>query len=735
VGVAECQHLSVNVGDAAIGDAARARAPLVVWSIAILALAATITFTILNGSGQDDVLFVPFAAAMVVGYSTVGAILASRARGNVIGWLMMGIGLAFALTGVTSEYGTYAFETHPGAVPLGSFAALLSEILWLPIIVSICLLAALYPTGRVPTPRWRFLPPATVAFIALFVVGYSLAPTALEDAGLPPAVKNPLGVDALEPLADIVGVTAGMGLLVIAPLSLAALVLRYRRSRGEERQQIRWLAYVAGTTAALIVTSLLIALLVGETFGETVLAQAFFLATFSMIGIGIPVAMGVAVLRYRLYDLDVVVKKTVLYATVAALLTAVFVVAAIVIGSLAGTSDTAAVVAAAVIGVSFWPALRVARRIADRVVYGGRATPYEILSEFSTRVGSVYEAHDVLPRMARILRDAVGASRATVWLRVGHELRPAAVSPTGDDPPAVSLTGDVLPSLAPDAAIEVRDRAELLGALAVSMPANDPMNPSKERLVRDLASQAGLVLRNVRLIEELRASRERIVNAQDERARKLERNIHDGAQQQLVALSVKLGLAGQLAQRDADKAKAMLEDLQRDATEAIENLRDLARGIYPPLLADKGLTAAVEAQARKSPIPVDVVANGIGRYRQEAEAAVYFCVLEGLNNVAKYASASEVSVELRRDGGELVFAVRDDGVGFDPTTVKRGTGLQGMTDRVDAIGGSLDIKSGPRGGTTVEGRVPVGDRGSSYEGFAAAQADSSRSGPKTALGM
>jgi hypothetical protein len=167
VGVAECQHLSVNVGDAAIGDAARARAPLVVWSIAILALAAAITFTILNGSGQDDVLFVPFAAAMVVGYSTVGAILASRARGNVIGWLMMGIGLAFALTGVTSEYGTYAFETHPGAVPLGSFAALLSEILWLPIIVSICLLAALYPTGRVPTPRWRFIPPATVAFIAL----------------------------------------------------------------------------------------------------------------------------------------------------------------------------------------------------------------------------------------------------------------------------------------------------------------------------------------------------------------------------------------------------------------------------------------------------------------------------------------------------------------------------------------------------------------------------------------
>jgi signal transduction histidine kinase len=734
-GVDECQHLSVNVGDAAIGDADHARAPWVAWSVAILALAAAITLTILNGFGQDDVLFVPFAAAMVVGYSTVGAILASRARGNVIGWLMIGIGLAFGLTGVTGEYGTYAFETHPGAVPLGSFAALLSEMLWLPIIVSICLLAALYPTGRVPTPRWRFLPPVAVAFIALFVVGYALSPTALEDAGLPSSVSNPLGVDALEPLGDIVGVTAGIGLLLIAPLSLAALVLRYRRSRGEERQQIRWLAYVAGTTAALIVTSLLVALVVGEGFGDTVLAQAFFLATFSMIGIGIPVAMGVAVLRYRLYDLDVVVKKTVLYATVAALLTAVFVIAAVLIGSLAGTSDTAAVVAAAVIGVSFWPALRVARRIADRLVYGGRATPYEILSEFSARVGSAYESDDVLPRMARILRDAVGASRATVWLRVGDELRPAALSPSADPPRAISLTGDVLPSLASDAAVEVRDRTELLGALAVSMPANDPMNPSKERLVRDLASQAGLVLRNVRLIEELRASRERIVSAQDQRARKLERDIHDGAQQQLVALSVKIRLADSLMGRDPAKAHELLTQLQTETTEALDTLRDLARGIYPPLLQDKGLAAALDAQARRSSVPVRVSPNGIGRFPQEIEATVYFCVLEALNNVAKYASATKVDVELRHDGDELVFAVRDDGVGFDPTTVKRGTGLQGMTDRVDAIGGFLDIKSGPGVGTTVEGRVPVGDRGSSYEGFAAAQADSSRSGPKTALGM
>ncbi|MGH2526280.1 MAG: sensor histidine kinase, partial [Actinomycetota bacterium] len=138
-----------------------------------------------------------------------------------------------------------------------------------------------------------------------------------------------------------------------------------------------------------------------------------------------------------------------------------------------------------------------------------------------------------------------------------------------------------------------------------------------------------------------------------------------------------------------------------------------ARGVYPPLLQDQGLAAALEAQARRSAVPIRVSPNGVGRFSQHVEATVYFCVLEALNNVAKYASATEIDVELRPDGDELVFAVRDDGVGFDPTTVKRGTGLQGMSDRVEAIGGSLDIKSGPGGGTTVEGRVPVGDRGSS----------------------
>ena len=239
------------------------------------------------------------------------------------------------------------------------------------------------------------------------------------------------------------------------------------------------------------------------------------------------------------------------------------------------------------------------------------------------------------------------------------------------------------------------------------MPANDPINPSKERLVRDLASQAGLVLRNVRLIEELRASRQRLVAAQDEERRKLERNIHDGAQQQLVALTVKLRLLEQIADRDPAKATEIANQLQQEATSALDDLRDLARGIYPPLLADKGLAAALEAQARKLSVPVSVDAGDLGRFPQDVEAAIYFSCLEALQNVTKYAEASQVRISLARSNGRLSFAVTDDGVGFDPASATHGTGLQGIADRLDALGGTFDIVSTVGEGTAVNGSVPI----------------------------
>jgi signal transduction histidine kinase len=359
-----------------------------------------------------------------------------------------------------------------------------------------------------------------------------------------------------------------------------------------------------------------------------------------------------------------------------------------------------------VIAVAFQPIRARAGRLANRIVYGQRATPYEVLSEFAERMAGTYSVEDVLPRTARMLAEGTGAIRSDVWLLVGSELHAAGSwpSPEGGHIPLVANGSIDVPGAV---TVPVSYQGEVLGALSLQKPPGDPITSAERKLLDDVASQAGLVLRNARLIEEVRASRQRIVAAQDAAARRLERNIHDGAQQQLVALAVKTRLADSLVGRDEAKEHEMLSQIETEAQDALENLRELARGIYPPLLADRGLAVALEAQAKRSPVPVAVEAVGVSRFRPETEAAVYFSVLEGLQNVAKYSGASHAMVSLRGDDGVLTFEVTDDGVGFDPGATGYGTGLQGVADRLAAIDGTLEIRSRPGAGTTIVGIVPI----------------------------
>jgi len=209
------------------------------------------------------------------------------------------------------------------------------------------------------------------------------------------------------------------------------------------------------------------------------------------------------------------------------------------------------------------------------------------------------------------------------------------------------------------------------------------------------------------LNRELRALSGRILSLQDDERRRLERNLHDGAQQHLVALKVKIGLAETFAARDTEKARATLHQLLSDTDEALRTLRELAHGIYPPLLAERGLPAALKAQARRATVSVSVLGDGLGRYTQDVEAAVYFCCLEALQNVQKYADAHEARIELCEEGGMLRFEVTDDGRGFDVTHTTPGSGLVNMRDRLEALEGSLAVTSHPGEGTRVTGVLPV----------------------------
>ncbi len=426
-----------------------------------------------------------------------------------------------------------------------------------------------------------------------------------------------------------------------------------------------------------------------------------------------------SILRYRLFEIDVVINRAVLVGALAVFIALVYVAIVAGVGAVVGgqASPLLSAAAAAVVALAFQPARRRAQRFADRLVYGKRATPYEVLSEFSDRLGNTYANEELLPRMARALGEGTGAARADVWVRVGEALRPEAVWPV--DAETISLrpapSEDEQGTVTASSMFEpVRHHGELLGALSIEKRPGESLTTTEQKLVRDLAAQAGLVLRNVGLtedlrdtIEQLRASRQRLVSAQDEERRRLERNLHDGAQQQLVALAVKLRLLEQLVERDPAQARSVAAQLQGDTTEALEELRDLARGIYPPLLADKGLVAALESQARKSVVPVSIEADGVGRYAREAEAAVYFSCLEALQNVAKYASASRATITLSDGDGRLRFEVSDDGVGFDAVSRSSGSGLQGIADRLAALDGEIEIRSTPGSGTTVAGALPV----------------------------
>ncbi|MDP9242086.1 MAG: histidine kinase [Actinomycetota bacterium] len=684
-----------------------------------------------------DVMFTIMTAVVSVVYGTAGMLVTTR-KGSVLGWIFGVVGISLALGPLSEQYVLFATVTHPGSLPGPQWVSLLTAAYGIGG-ASIALVLLLFPDGHPPSPRWRWVQWTLPAAVLVAIVSFQLIPGVLHGTQYDLGVRlmNPIGIEGarryLNPIVEIASLIA----LICAALCIVAVILRFRRSRGEERQQMRWVAYMGW--AIVMFFGLLFV-----TSWNSGLNNLVWLLLVLSIGLGIPIAFAIAILKYRLYDLDVVVKKTVVFALVAAFITALYVLMVIAVPTLiigvgaGGGFSPLSLITTVVVALLFQPVRNRARRFADRIVYGSRATPYEVLSAFSERLSDAYSTDDVLPRMAELVRASSGASSVRIGVRVGAELIPAASSPAeGAVPSTIPEPSEELPPL--EQAVQsypVLHQGELLGAIALEMPANDPMTPAKRQLVQDLASQAGLVLRNVRLIEELRASRRRIVTAQDERAKKLERNIHDGAQQRLVALSVKLRLAEQLTGRDPAKAAEMLSQLQMDTTETLEELRDLARGIYPPLLADRGLSEALEAQARKSPLPVAVESDGTGRYPQELEAAVYFSCLEALQNVGKYAGASGVRVRLHDRGGNLVFEVEDDGAGFDVAATRQGSGLQGMADRLEALGGTLEIRSSPGGGTTVIGRVPANaGQTEPQPDFAASQADSSRSGPKTALGM
>jgi signal transduction histidine kinase len=390
------------------------------------------------------------------------------------------------------------------------------------------------------------------------------------------------------------------------------------------------------------------------------------------------------------------------------------------IGRTAEPSLLLSVLATAVVALAFEPVQARLETFASRTLHGGHVSPYDVLSRFSETVAGSYAAEELPSRMARVLAEGTGAAWSQVWLVVGDRPRLAATWP-----PAATrerAAGDVVEDDLPGRrSRDVRHGAEVLGVLVVQEREQSPLTSVEERLFEGLAKQAGPVLRGARLraelelrraelsarADELRGSRERLVDLQDAERRLLERDIHDGAQQHLVALAVNLRLAQTLAPRSPERADAILAGQEQAAIDAVDTLGHLSRGIYPRLLADSGLAPALRQAVVTSPVRVQVVPHDVGRVSSIVETAAYFCCLEAVQNAAKHSGAAVIRVELRDDAGSLQCVVEDDGAGYDVRTTTAGTGLTSMRDRVEAVGGTLTTRSTPGRGTRVVALLPT----------------------------
>jgi signal transduction histidine kinase len=399
-----------------------------------------------------------------------------------------------------------------------------------------------------------------------------------------------------------------------------------------------------------------------------------------------------------------------------------FLVVVVLGGLLVGHTSTPhvglSVLATAVVALAFDPVLTRLEGFATRVVHGGRPSPYDVMRRFSVAVDGAGPAEDLPLRMARLLAEGTGAEWAQVWVAMDGRPTPAATWP-----PEAEVRLVASPGWDPGTRrLPVRHGDEGLGMLVLRERDGTPLTPVEERLFADLAGQAGLVLRGARLRaalerrlgelsareEELRRSRERLVDAQDAARRSLERDIHDGAQQHLVALAVNLRLAASLATTGPERAEALLAAQEEAAADAVATLQQLSRGIFPPRLEQAGVAAALRAAAGDG---VVVVERGSTRYPVDVEAAAYFCCLEAVQNATKHSGAGTVRVDVDAGPAALALTITDDGAGFDPAQATAGAGLANMRDRVDSVGGELEVTSTPGHGAMVRAVIPAEGRG------------------------
>lgn len=559
---------------------------------------------------------------------------------------------------------------------------LLVATLWVPAATfAMTLLPLVFPDGRLPGKRWRWAVATAAAgtLLIMLAFGSTVWPTATTPEG-----------DDLSPVESALFIAGAAGVLIAVIAGVTALVQRWRRAEDPHRRPFR----IVGASAALCAV-------VGTALYPW---QAIWIPTILVAFNALFIAYALAVARYRLHDLEPVLGRAAVGAILAALVAAVYLAIVVGAGSLVGRGVDAPLLpllAVGVVALLIEPARRRARAFVDRLLYRRHAGRTEVVSRLAALAGAA-TAEDVLAEVPELLLRSTGAQRAEVWL---------VMEPTNELTAAAGSSDQTEPVVAKP----VVNQGEPLGELRLFARTAADLVRDAEPLLDDVAHALGMVLRNARLTTQLRAqldelqrSRQRLVEVHDQARRGLERDIHDGAQVRLIALRLRLGLARAYADSGDNAAVTeQLDALGNEVDAAVRTLRELARGLHPPILEQSGVAAALQAHVRDLPATVLVHANGVCRYPRSVEGAVYFACLEAIQNAARHSGAQQVTVELEADNTGLRFRVGDTGTGFDSDQVTAGTGLANITDRISALGGRARVASAPGQGTVVSAEVPA----------------------------
>jgi signal transduction histidine kinase len=658
-------------------------------TVAGLAVAGAL-LAVRNGfvAGEWSLVEAALGGLLQVAAVAAGSLILSRRRRDTVGLLLVLLGAASAVYGVLRELATWRLMDLADRGPLTLALAWTASWMWVVPLVAIAALLVELPDGQ-PTGRWRWLPRAVVVAAGLIVVALALHPQLLVDQ-LPIVVDNPIGF-APRTVAEA-AVAAGFGAVFIsALLGLVGLFLRYRRGDVTTRRQLL--------------------LLLGAGVVLLVLAALPSSDVLFLIGmLGVPFAIAVATLRYRLYTVDRIVARAITFAVLTGLVAALYLAITALAGAVVadgGRGTLVAVAATATVAVFLQPVRVRADRAIHRLVHGHQPSRLQLLEAVAEVAAGPIDA--VAERLASLLRtatpDTVAASVTTILPDGGTQTRKSAPrwggasDSQGDGPGEASALLEA-PVVCDGVAV---------GALRLHRLAENPIEDEDVALLHALAAAVAPALRNVALHADLAGHASRLVTAHDEERRRIERDIHDGAQQQLIAAATHLGLA---RQRARDDALALQLTCAGDLlTAAMRDLRAIVSGMRPAALADHGIAGALRDHASTTPLGYHLDVVGEARFDDTVEATLYWCGREALQNVTKHAGATLVVIEVTEDADAARLLVRDDGCGFDPGTVHAGEGRRNLEDRLAAIGGSFHLDSRLGDGTTLTVRVPVGRRG------------------------